>query len=208
MKLRMLINKLIIYIYTKIIQLFSKIIFQVQSMYHGIEYSSNLKVDGIINIKKSRYGSIVIGKNFVVNSRKKSNFVGITNRASFQVIDKGSIEIGNYCGFTSTVFSSRELIRIGNHVMIGANVRIFDHDYHSLNYLDRKNPKDDSNNVKSSCIFIEDDVFIGTNSIILKGVHIGARSIIGAGSVVSIKKIPPDSIVAGNPARVLIQRSK
>ena len=49
---------------------------------------------------------------------------------------------------------------------------------------------------------IEDDVLIGMNSIILKGVTVGARSIIGAGSVVT-KSIPSDVIAAGNPAKVL-----
>lgn len=51
-------------------------------------------------------------------------------------------------------------------------------------------------------IIIEDDVLIGTNCIVLKGVHIGARSIIGAGSIVT-KDIPSDCIAAGNPAIVI-----
>jgi maltose O-acetyltransferase len=49
---------------------------------------------------------------------------------------------------------------------------------------------------------IEDDVWIGANAIILKGVTIGARSIVGAGAVVS-RDVPPDCVVAGNPARVV-----
>ena len=51
-------------------------------------------------------------------------------------------------------------------------------------------------------IIIDDDVLIGANTIILKGVHIGARSVIGAGSVVT-KDIPADSIAAGNPVKVI-----
>lgn len=54
----------------------------------------------------------------------------------------------------------------------------------------------------SSPIIIEDDVFIGMNCLILKGVTIGARSIIAAGSVVT-KSIPSDCIAAGNPAKVI-----
>jgi len=50
---------------------------------------------------------------------------------------------------------------------------------------------------------IGDDVFIGVNSIILKGVNIGPRTIIGAGSVVAIKNIPADSVVYGNPAKII-----
>ena len=51
-------------------------------------------------------------------------------------------------------------------------------------------------------VVIEDDVLIGTNCIILKGVTIGARSIIAAGSIVT-KSIPADCIAGGNPAKVI-----
>ena len=54
----------------------------------------------------------------------------------------------------------------------------------------------------SASIVIEDDVWVGAHSIILKGVTIGARSIIGAGSVVT-KSIPADCVAAGNPCKVL-----
>ena len=74
-------------------------------------------------------------------------------------------------------------------------------DCHSLNYLDR-GTENDMKNCKCKPIIIEDDVLIGTGSYILKGVHIGARSIIGAGSIVT-SDIPADSIAAGNPARVI-----
>jgi acetyltransferase-like isoleucine patch superfamily enzyme len=51
-------------------------------------------------------------------------------------------------------------------------------------------------------VIIEDDVFIGVNSMVLKGVRIGAGSLIGAGSVVT-KDIPPGVIAAGVPAKVI-----
>lgn len=54
---------------------------------------------------------------------------------------------------------------------------------------------------------IGDDVFIGTNCIILKGVTIGARSIIAAGSVVT-KSIPADCIAGGNPAKIIRRNSE
>ncbi len=57
-------------------------------------------------------------------------------------------------------------------------------------------------NIPSASIIIEDDVWTGTRCIILKGVHIGARSIIAAGSVV-VKDIPADCVAGGNPCKVI-----
>ena len=69
-----------------------------------------------------------------------------------------------------------------------------------MNYIIRRGQNTDWG--ISSPIVIEDDVFIGVNCIILKGVTIGARSIIAAGSVVT-KSIPADCIAGGNPAKVI-----
>lgn len=108
---------------------------------------------------------------------------------------------------SSTCIWVRERLTIGNHVNIGANVLIYDTDAHQLNYLARRgeinaNPKAPQTCVQSAPVTIEDDVWVGANCIILKGVTIGARSVIGAGSVVT-KSIPADCIAAGNPCRVI-----
>lgn len=187
------------YFYT----LIGSFLFKVQMRLLSNKFGAKISVDGKVLIKSQEKSTITIGDNFKLNSRRESNLVGVTNIASFQVIKGGRISIGNNCGFTSTVLSSRTLIKIGNYVKIGGNVRIFDHDYHSLNYLNRRNSRLDGNDVRTKQVIIDDDVFIGTNATILKGVHIGAGSIIGAGSVVSLKNIPPDSIVAGNPAKII-----
>ncbi|WP_407947752.1 acyltransferase [Pontiella desulfatans] len=68
--------------------------------------------------------------------------------------------------------------------------------------MDRRDGALDVNGTKSSPIKIGNDVFVGTNSIILKGATIGDRSIIAAGSIVS-GSIPPDEIWGGNPARLI-----
>lgn len=104
---------------------------------------------------------------------------------------------------SSPVISSRASVEIGNRVNLGGNVRIYDHDFHSLDPLHRQDASLDQANVKSARVQIDNDVFVGANVMILKGVHIGARSVIGAGSVVALKEIPPDSLVVGNPAKVV-----
>lgn len=111
-----------------------------------------------------------------------------------------SIKIGDNVGMSSPVLWSHERITIGNYVKLGGNCILMDTDSHNLNYMIRRGQYTDWG--KSAPIMIEDDVFIGMNCIILKGVTIGARSIIAAGSVVT-KSIPADCIAGGNPAKVI-----
>ena len=96
---------------------------------------------------------------------------------------------------------SQSSIYIGKHVMLGGGVKIYDTDFHSVNYLERRDIEND-NNRTTKPVVIEEDAFIGAGSIILKGSYIGARSVIGAGSVVS-GKIPSGEVWAGNPARFI-----
>lgn len=110
-----------------------------------------------------------------------------------------SLTIGNDVGVSSTRMWIHDSIKIGNHVKIGGCVLMTDTDAYPIDFMARRSSHEGT---KSAPIVIEDDVWIGAHCIILKGVTIGARSIIGAGSVV-IKSIPADCVAAGNPCRVI-----
>ncbi|GJM29964.1 MAG: hypothetical protein DHS20C17_25990 [Cyclobacteriaceae bacterium] len=169
----------------------------------GAQVGTGFWMDGKIRLSIAS-GQVRIGDNLRLRSRYRGNLVGMAFPVTFQLCNGGgNISIGNNCGFSAVVISSMNQVKIGNNVILGGNVRIFDHDYHSLDPEIRRDRNRDRQNVKSSPVLIEDDVFVGTSAIILKGVHIGARSIIGAASVVSIRYIPPDSLVVGNPARII-----
>lgn len=100
---------------------------------------------------------------------------------------------------SSTRLWIHESARIGNNVKSGGCVLITDTDAHPMDYVARRSSNDGT---KSAPVVIEDDVWVGAHCIILKGVTIGSRSIIGAGSVVT-KSIPADCVAAGNPCRVI-----
>lgn len=100
---------------------------------------------------------------------------------------------------TGGTICAEESITIGDHVWVGGNSTITDTDFHPLHLAERlAHPLDGA----TAPVVIEDGVFIGMQSLILKGVTIGAHSVIGAGSVV-VHDIPAGVIAAGNPARVI-----
>lgn len=124
----------------------------------------------------------------------------------------GRIQIGESCfvGEHSRIWSA-ESISIGNRVLISHGVNIHDNNSHSLSALNRHvhfkqifsagHPKT-LEDVPSAPIVIEDDVWIGFNCTILKGVTIGEGAIVGAATVIT-KDVPSYTVVAGNPARVI-----
>lgn len=120
------------------------------------------------------------------------------------------IKIGpnTYIG-SDTSLNSIKGITIGSDVLISNNCFISDSDGHSIDFKKRKEDVPnrwkgfkDWSDISSDAIKIKDGVWIGAYSIVLKGVTIGKRTIIGAGSVVT-KDIPNDVVAAGNPAKII-----
>ncbi len=160
-----------------------------------IYYTSINNLNGFLKIYN--VGKFVIGKGVRINSKYSSNPIGGQTFSSFFIAKNGILEIGENSAISNSTIVCWKKITIKNNVFIGGGCRIYDTDFHSINYLDRNQIPD--MNVKIKEIIINDNVFIGTSTIILKGVSIGKNSVIGAGSVVT-KNIPENEIWAGNPA--------
>lgn len=167
----------------------------------SIEYNKNCRIMAPCTIITGRTSQVSIGKNFRLVSSDLINPL-CKNKACINVSENACLLIGDNCGMSSPTIWVQKSVKIGNNVNFGGGCLLFDTDAHSLNYLHRRNGITDMANRIDKEIIIDDDVLVGANTIILKGVHIGARSVIGAGSVVT-KDIPEDSIVAGNPAKVI-----
>ncbi len=147
-------------------------------------------------------GKITIGNDFLLLSGSGYNPLSRNIKAAIATDSGACIKIGNHVHCSSVCVWARKSIIIGNNVKIGADTLIIDSNAHSLNYEDRRDDYLDAKNANHKDVVIGDDVLIGTRCIILKGVHIGSRSVIGAGSVVT-KNIPEDCIAAGNPCEVI-----
>lgn len=111
-----------------------------------------------------------------------------------KIIFGNNVVVNN--GFTAV--AERCSIVIGDRVLIGTSVTIYDSDFHGLTIADRNNP----DAIHCDDVLIGNDVFIGSNVTILKGVKIGNGAVIGAGSLVS-RDVPPNAVVSGNPAKVI-----
>ncbi|HKX63351.1 MAG TPA: acyltransferase [Verrucomicrobiae bacterium] len=144
-------------------------------------------------------GELIIGAN------------GTMDGVHFAVGESGRMVIGDFCYFTNAVLLCELEIRVGNYVMVGWNTTIADSDFHPIAPAERiidaiacsplagKWPRPA---IAMKPVVIEDDVWIGPNSTILKGVHIGEGAFIEAGSLVT-RDIPAGARVLGNPAQIL-----
>lgn len=168
----------------------------------GVKFGKSLRIADKIYLNLKGNNTIIIGDNFGFSSSSGYNPLARNIKGAIELEKNACLNIGNNTGFSSVCIWIYTSCNIGNNVKIGADTIILDSDAHSLNYLNRRNSSLDRPNAKKKPITIEDDVLIGTRCIILKGVTIGARAIIGSGSVVT-KSIPSDCIAAGNPCRVI-----
>lgn len=166
----------------------------------SLEDWKSLKISGKCSFGVSPGSRAIIGRNVVINTGDATISPSPTK---IFVTGGGILQIGNHTGLSSTVIVCKDKIRIGNYVNIGAGCMILDTDMHSVDWRQRAYGQD-SINANKAPVIIEDHVFIGAKSIVLKGVTIGEKSIISAGSVV-IKNIPANCLAGGNPCKVIKQ---
>ena len=166
----------------------------------GVRWGKSWKLYGLPIIQRHRRSTLTIGARLNLRSTARSNPLGPNRPVILSTRRPNAIlTIGDDFGMTGGAIVCEERITIGNRVTIGANAIIADTDFHPLDPQTRyQNPLDGA----TSPVVIEDDVFIGMQALVLKGVKIGMGSVVGAGSVVT-SDIPAGVIAAGNPAKVI-----
>jgi len=143
-----------------------------------------------------------VGDNVTFVSSRYFNPIGLNKRTNIRLLrNKSKLVIGNNTGLSGVTICCEKEITIGNNVGFGANCIIIDTDFHNFRAKEQKD-FDDPALVPVEPVVIEDNVKIGMNVTILKGVSIGNGTIIAANSTV-VKSCPPDSFLAGNPAKII-----
>ena len=150
------------------------------------------------DIKLVLLGRYKLGRNITINNDGIDNYP----RSQICILPGAELTISDNTGMSQVSITCTRSIQIGSNVKIGAGTLIFDTDFHSTDWQVRRDRKSDSEVAKKGEVVIGDDAFIGSRCIICKGVSVGERTIIAAGSVV-VKDIPADCIAGGNPCKVI-----
>ena len=161
-----------------------------------VRWPKNLSVVGPMGLSAS--GTIKIGENVTIVNDSKFNRAGVNHPTQLVTSMNAKLVIGDHVGISGASIYACDSISIGNYVLVGVNCHIYDSDFHPVDWQDRRK----SINIAKAPIVIEDDVWLCANVTVLKGVRIGARSVIAAGSVV-LTDIPSDVLAAGVPAKVI-----
>lgn len=160
---------------------------------HGVHLGKRARFSGWCYLNKIKGAKIQVGNHVHFVSSPFVNHIGLNRKCSLSALTpEARLIIGDNCGFSSTNISAFKEIIIGNNVRVGANTMIMDSDFHT------SDPRTGPNRP----VRIDDNVWLGTNVTVLKGVNIGENTVIGAGSVVT-KDIPANVVAAGNPCRII-----
>lgn len=192
------ILKLISKIFGLLYLYYAKGVTCIKLYFNGISIKKCNMIRGIPYIKNN--GQLIIENDVIINSYYAGNPIGGQTKTTFWIKNNGIIIIKKGARISNSTFVSANKILISENVYIGGDCKIYDTNFHSIDF--NKRILDGDSDVKSCPIIIEKGAFIGGGSIILKGVIIGEKSVIGAGSVVT-NNIPEGEIWGGNPAKFI-----
>ena len=166
---------------------------------HGkkIVAGKNLYLKSFSTINALSYGGVSIGDNFTLGKFAMIECAGVIRDVGNSLIIGNNVGMNHYC-----FIGVRGDIIIGNNVLFGPRVSIFSENHNFQN----PNKLINEQGITKGKTIIGDDVWIGAGASILSNVKIGDGSVIAAGSVVT-KDVPPYSVVAGIPAKVIKKRT-
>ena len=179
----MKIYKIVIKIYLNILKIYWSIFVPIHLTFLGVQIGKNCKFFGFPLVSLGRNSKIKINDNVVLCSDSRFTALGVNHPVILRASDNALLEVGKDTGISgATIFANKKII-IGKYCLIGADVKIFDTNFHSIKKENRRYNKKESD-ILSKEVIIGDNCFIGTNVIILKGCKIKKDTVIPAGSII------------------------
>ena len=178
--------QIIIKIYFKVLKIYWNIFVKLHLKLLGVKVGKNVKFLGFPVVNLGKNSEIVLGDNSVFISDSRFTALGVNHPVVLKTSANAKLFIGNDTGVSGATIYASKKITIGEMCLIGADVKIFDTNFHAL-IPENRRYNSNFNDIKSKEINIEDNCFIGTNTVILIGSHIKKDSVIQACS--SIKEI-------------------
>jgi acetyltransferase-like isoleucine patch superfamily enzyme len=183
-------------------RLFGKLLALRLSMQSNVVLGGEINILGtpLIDIRKG--SKLYLGKGVILTSRNRGYHLNIAAPVKLFADRLGAeIRIGDETRIAGSCIHAWKSVTVGKRCLIAGNCQITDSNGHDLSFPNIENRTNSIGSV--SPVVIEDDVWLGTNTIVLPGVRIGRGSVIGANSVVS-SNIPPMVVARGNPAEVVL----
>jgi len=169
---------------------------------HGVKVGRGVVIYGAPLLQRHPDSTIALGNRVVLCSNSRFTALALNHPVKLATISAGStITIGDDTGISGATIVSATRVSIGSEVLLGANVTIFDTDFHPIRPEGRRH-SDIKADIQTAPVRIGDNVFVGTNAVILRGTEIGRDSVVAAGSIVR-GSFPAGAIIAGNPAKVV-----
>ena len=171
--------------------------------FYGVEAGwGDVWLGGFPIIRRKAGSRIVLGQGVKLISSSRHNPAGVNHPVILATLAPGAlIEIGPGTGLSGNAVCAVRAVRIGAACGLGANAAIYDTDFHPLEPGQRLRQQHDTD-AASAPIRLGAHVWLGANSLVLKGVTIGEGAVIAAGAVVT-QDVPPHTLAGGVPAKVL-----
>ncbi len=161
-----------------------------------ISFGKTIQIGDFVEINALSKEGIKIGNNFTIKTNSIIECTGVISNLGV------GLSIGDNVGIAQNCFIQvRGKVIIGDDVIFGPNVSVFSENH----MFDNPELPVNLQGVSRKGVKIESGVWIGTRAVILDGVTIGKNSIVAAGSIVN-KDVPPYSLVAGVPAKIIKMR--
>lgn len=168
----------------------------------GVTIGKNVRFYGMPIVSLAPNSKIELRDRSVLCSDSRFTALGVSHPVVLRTLRAGAeIVIGEDSGISGGTVCAAVSVRIGRECMFGADVMVVDTDFHAVKAEGRRRNQNEED-IAAKPIVLQDNVFLGSRSTVLKGVSIGANSIVGAGSVV-VKDVSRDSIFGGNPSRII-----